>query len=127
MPHFAQVDGTDVVIRVIVADQAFIDSGRVGDPATWIETDPESYAGKSWDHATGQEKPGKPSKEINYAGPGMKYNRAQKGFEGIKPFPSWVMDNVTLLYKPPKARPPHQNGNPKTWVWDEATEDWILQ
>lgn len=34
---FAEVIG-GIVQRVIVATQAFIDSGKVGDPANWIET-----------------------------------------------------------------------------------------
>lgn len=40
---FAEIiDGT--VRRVIVADQAFIDSGAVGDPKNWIETsDKKNY------------------------------------------------------------------------------------
>jgi hypothetical protein len=38
MSHFAQVDENDVVVQVIVAEQDFIDSGLVGDPASWIQT-----------------------------------------------------------------------------------------
>jgi hypothetical protein len=39
LPCFAEIDPvTHIVKRVIVADQAFIDSGVVGDPANWIPT-----------------------------------------------------------------------------------------
>lgn len=36
--YFAEIDKDGNVLRVIVADQAFIDSGAVGDPKKWIET-----------------------------------------------------------------------------------------
>ena len=36
--YFAEVDKDGTVKRVIVADQAFIVSGAVGDPANWVET-----------------------------------------------------------------------------------------
>ena len=42
MSHFAKVptlaDGKGVVEEVIVADQEFINSGRVGDPSIWWQT-----------------------------------------------------------------------------------------
>lgn len=36
--YFAKVRGDGTVETVIVADQAFINSGAVGDPAMWVET-----------------------------------------------------------------------------------------
>lgn len=41
MSHFARVEN-GIVTAVIVAEQNFIDSGAVGDPAQWFET---SYTG----------------------------------------------------------------------------------
>lgn len=43
--YFAELDQDKKVIRVIVADQEFIDSGAVGDPSNWVETKEENYAG----------------------------------------------------------------------------------
>ena len=38
MSHFAEIDpSTNKVIRVIVAEQDFIDSGAVGDKKNWIQ------------------------------------------------------------------------------------------
>jgi hypothetical protein len=48
---FAEIDAQGTVLRVIVADQDFIDSGRVGDPKNWIETSPtirKNPAGKGY-------------------------------------------------------------------------------
>ena len=52
---FAQVDASNTVERVIVADQAFINSGVVGNPASWHQTyvsptaiQPHNYAGQGY-------------------------------------------------------------------------------
>jgi hypothetical protein len=37
MAHFAQIDENNRVVQVIVAEQDFINSGLVGDPARWIQ------------------------------------------------------------------------------------------
>ena len=37
--YYAQINEKGIVQSVIVADQAFIDSGKVGDPTKWIPTD----------------------------------------------------------------------------------------
>ena len=38
MSHFAEIDNNGVVLRVIVAEQDFINSGTVGDSFNWIQT-----------------------------------------------------------------------------------------
>lgn len=54
--YFAQVDEKGNVKTIIVADQAFINSGAVGDPSSWVETkydgtaDP-AYIGGKYDTA----------------------------------------------------------------------------
>jgi hypothetical protein len=37
--RFAHVTPEGIIDNIIVADQAFIDSGIVGDPASWVPTD----------------------------------------------------------------------------------------
>lgn len=83
--YFAEVDGNGDVLRVIVATQAFIDTGRVGDPTSWIETDPEERVRK------------------NYAGKGYKYDAQRDAFIAPKPDdPEATLDSVTLKWKVPK-------------------------
>ena len=38
MGHFAEINSENIVQRVIVAEQDFIDSGAVGDPNNWVQT-----------------------------------------------------------------------------------------
>ena len=38
MSHFAEIDNDNIVQRVLVVDQDFIDSGKLGDPNNWVQT-----------------------------------------------------------------------------------------
>jgi len=65
MAHYAQIDNNNQVIQVIVAEQDFINSGAVGDPAQWIQTSYNTYGEI---HRNG----GTPLRK-NYAGKGYMY------------------------------------------------------
>lgn len=105
MTYFAELDNNDVVIRVIVSDQDFINSGKVGNPLKWIET---SYNG---------------SMRKNYAGIGYKYDRIRNVFIPPKPYGSWILNEVTCVYDPPKPVPNISTGKPYTW--NELILNWV--
>lgn len=91
MSHFAEViDG--IVQRVIVAEQDFIDSGAVGDPANWVQTSYNTHAGT---HGMG----GTPLRK-NYAGVGFAYDSTRDAFIPPQPHPAWVLDDPTCTWKP---------------------------
>ncbi len=46
MSHFAEIDQDNIVVRVIVAEQDFINSGAVGDPRQWIQTSYNTQGGQ---------------------------------------------------------------------------------
>lgn len=100
--HWAEVDASGVVLRVIVADQRFINSGAVGDPARWIRT----YKDRS--------------QRRNYAAPGYTYDTGRNAFIPPKPFPSWTLDEVTARWVPPVPVP--QDGI--LYNWDEGSQTW---
>ena len=130
MSYFANVpvlaNGKGSVIDVIAADQAFIDSGAVGNPAFWWQT---SYNTRGNVHygPDGQPDGGIPFR-ANYAGVGYTFdtNIVQDGVVGVfyspSPYPSWVLDPQTYLWEAPIPYP--STGGP--YVWDEATESWVL-
>ena len=115
MAHFAEVDSTNTVLRVIVADQDFINSGAVGDPLHWVQT---SYNTHSGVHALG----GTPLRK-NYAGIGYTYDVSRDAFIPPKPFASWVLNEDTCLWEAPVPMPT----DGKMYRWDEATVSWALQ
>ena len=60
--YFAELNENNEVVRVIVANQSFIDSGAVGDPTRWVQT----------------------SMDKDGAGKGYKYDRQKRTFAPTK-------------------------------------------
>jgi len=115
MSHFAQIDQNNIVTRVIVIDKKEIESGRWGDPKTWIQT---SYNTRRGRHLSG----GTPLRK-NFAGVGYIYDPQRDAFYGKKPEGTWVLDEVTCTWVRPKAYPATPNDRNR-YVWDEDTQDW---
>lgn len=102
MSHFAKVEN-GVVTNVIVAEQEFIDSGAVGDPASWIQTSYNNNFRK------------------RFAGIGFLYNSELDVFILPKPFESWVFNDQTLEWESPISYPDDGKG----YHWDETTLSWL--
>lgn len=111
MAHFAQVKN-GIVLRVIVAEQDFIDSGKVGETSAWIQT---SYDTKGGVHLEG----GTPLRK-NYAGIGYTYDKTLDAFIPPKRYDSWSLDEEKCYWLPPSPAP--QDG--KSYDWDEETVGW---
>lgn len=111
--YFAEIDENNIVKRVIVAEQSFIDSGVVGDPKNWIQTSDNTSAGQ---HRSG----GIPLRK-NYAGIGYTYDEVRDAFIPPKEYPSWILDEQTCQYKSPTALP--KDG--KKYAWDESNLNWV--
>lgn len=114
MSHFAEVDSTNIVQRVIVAEQEFIDSGAVGEPKSWIATSYNTRAGK---HLLG----GTPLRG-NFAGVGYTYDVALDAFVAPKPFASWKLNKATFSWEAPRPYPT----DGKYYEWDEKKKQWVL-
>ena len=124
MSHFAKVED-GVVTQVLVAEQDFINSGAVGDPAQWIQTSYNTRAGVHYEpdsHTPSADQ----SKALrkNYAGIGYTYDAARDAFIPPKPdpYPSWIIDDATGLWKPPVAMPT----DGQEYDWDESTLSWVV-
>jgi len=107
MSHFAQINSDNIVVKVIVAEQEFIDSGAAGDPATWIQTSYNTRLGVHYDPATKQ-----PSEDQtkalrkNFAGVGFTYDAVRDAF--IPPRPDdivYVFDEVRCCWAPTRVAP----------------------
>ena len=102
MSHFAEIDGDGIVIRVIVAEQDFINSGAVGDSFNWVQT---SYNGNF---------------RKNYAGRGYIYDEVRDAFIPPKPFDSWTLNEDTCRWDAPTPYP----DDGKVYGWNEDTTSW---
>ncbi len=99
---FAEVDNSNVILRIIVVDQANINTGLFGNPGNWIQT---YYDG---------------SQRKNYAGPGYSFDNGRNAFIPPKPFASWILDEPTARWKAPHEPNPGQDCE-----WNEAAQKWV--
>jgi hypothetical protein len=101
MSHFAKLEN-NAVTQIIVAEQAFINSGQVGDSFLWVQT---SYNGNF---------------RKNYAGIGYTYDRVRDAFIPPQPYTSWILNEDTCLWNAPVAMPDDDN----KYTWNEETQNW---
>ena len=119
MSHFAKVY-QGKVIKVIVADQAFVDQLVDHEPGAWIQTSYNTRGGKHL-NAQKEEDGGTPLR-YNYAGVGGNYDSYNDAFYDRQPYPSWKLNKTNYVWEAPKPRPADPDG--KGHVWDEDIGDW---
>lgn len=116
MAHFAKIEN-GVVVQVVVAEEDFIATGALGDPANWKQT---SYNTRGGIHYGQDGQPsGREPLHKNYAGVGYTFDGT--GFAAPQPFPSWNMNSTTYLWETPVAMPTDD----KQYAWNEATLAWV--
>ncbi len=103
MSHFAEINTDNIVQRVIVAEQDFINSGAVGDSFNWVQT---SYNGNF---------------RKNYAGTGYTYDKTRDAFIAPQPYASWTLVEATCQWESPTPYPT----DGEMYTWDEDTTNWV--
>lgn len=92
--YFAELGSNKEVIRVIVADQEFINSGKLGDPNNWVQT---------WmDEEDPITKDKKVNPKKNYAGIGDKYDATRDAYIKGKETPTTIFDEEKATWIEPK-------------------------
>jgi hypothetical protein len=116
MAHFAELDNTNTVTRVIVvhnnelldkngneSEQKGIEFCVAHYGGTWVQT---SYNGNI---------------RKNYAGIGYIYDPIRNAFIGQKLFESWVLNENTCRWEAPVLYPT----DGKNYYWNEETIAWV--
>ena len=131
MSQFAQIDENNIVQRVLVIDQAEIDTGNWGDPATWIQTSYNTLGGVYYTPNVSPPTPDPDQSKAfrkNFAGVGYTWlpdGPEGGGFVPPKPYPSWTtMNSFSYLWEAPVPMP--TPNSPPYYTWDESTLSWIL-
>lgn len=109
MAHFAEIDESGLVLRVLVVpdeeehrgQQFLADDLLLG--GKWIKT---SYTGKI---------------RKNFAGAGFQYDAERDAFIPPKPFPSWSLNEQSCQWEAPSPAP--KDGGP--YRWDEDALAWV--
>ena len=116
MTHFAEINADNIVQRVIVADQEFVD----GQEGEWVQTSYNTRGGKHYD-VDGNEDSITPLRK-NYAGVGYIYDSAKDAFYSPEPYPSWTLNETSCQWEPPTPMPVDDN----LYSWDEPTLAWVI-
>ena len=106
MAHFAEINASNIVQRVIVVADSEEANG-----ATWCS----NLLGGTWVQTSFNATIRK-----NFAGIGYTFDLVRDAFIPPKPYPSWVLNESTCLWNAPVPMPP---GGP--WKWNENTQEWI--
>ena len=119
MSYFAKVvDG--VVVRVIRAEQDFMDSFIDDSPGAWIQTSYNTTGGVHVDPETREPDGGTPLR-YNYAGVGFTYDKTRDAFIPPKPYNTWVLNEDTCLWEPPVPRPTDTDTD---YDYNDETQTW---
>lgn len=110
MSIFAQLNEDNVVIQVC---PIFMETPEV--ELNWLQTN----LGGRWVETSDRLVNGKPFR-VNPANIGMTYDETRDAFIGKKHYPSWVLNEETLVYYAPIPRPTDD----KPYRWDEQTFSW---
>lgn len=126
MAHFAQIDDNNIVVQVLVIDQAEIDTGNWGDPASWVQTSYNTRGGVYYTPNTDTPDADQ-SKAFrkNYAGVGYTWlpdGPDGEGFVPPKSYPSWIMNSFSYLWEAPVPYP----NDGLVYEWSEAAQSWAL-
>ena len=116
MAHFAEVDESNIVLRVLVVHDEDEHRGQefladdLGLGGTWVQTSYHTHANT---HSLG----GTPL-HMNYAGVGFSWDGT--GFAAPQPYGSWSLDE-NYSWQPPTSMPDDEN----VYIWDEDATSWV--
>jgi hypothetical protein len=102
MAHFAKVEN-GLVVQVVVAEQDFISTGALGDPASWIQTSYNTRGNVHYDQNGNVDAEGTRG---NYAGIGYTYDAQNDVFVAPQPSPDHILDTDTWTWWNPTATDP---------------------
>lgn len=107
MAHFAEIDGNNIVLRVLVVPNEQEHRGQdylaneIGLGGTWVQTSYNNSIRKQ------------------FAGIGYTYDAEADVFAAPRPYPSWSLD-ANHDWQPPTPMPDQGE-----WMWDEGTLAWV--
>ena len=120
MAHFAKLSEDNIVLDVIVVNDAWLDdngteSEAVGIAALQLWSGWPYWAQTSYSNA----------KRVRYGGIGFTFDRALNAFIPPKPYASWILNEDSCLWEAPVEYPidgEQYNWNEETQTWDLITQ-----
>jgi len=124
MAHFAELDENNIVLRVVVVDDAHEADGESWCSAffgtnSWKQTSFNTRGGVHYASNSDTPDDGTAFRK-NYAGIGYTYDPVRDAFIPPKVYPSFVFDEDSCTWVPPTPRP--DDGS--VYGWNEDTQSW---
>ena len=115
MAHFAELDSNNVVLRVIVVNNAeLLDENDVEQESLGISFCQTLFGG-TWKQTSYNGNLRK-----NFAGVGYSYDSSKNAFIAPQPYSSWTLNETSCQWEPPVSYP--TDGN--RYTWNEETTSW---
>ena len=118
MAHFAELNSSNEVLRVIVVSNDDVNANggdKHADAETFVATIvPHSTGGVAWKQCSYNNNFRK-----QYVGKGATYNASKDIFIADKPYPSWTLDSNDD-WQAPTDKP----DDGKIYVWNETDRQW---
>ena len=115
MAHFAELDSNNVVLRVIVVNNAeLLDENDVEQESLGISFCQTLFGG-TWKQTSYNGNLRK-----NFAGVGYSYDSSKNAFIAPQPYASWTLNETSCRWEAPVSLP--TDGN--RYTWNEETTSW---
>lgn len=123
MAHYAFLDENNVVTEVIAGTDGLDMEAVYGEVRGQVckKTCADTLGGVYYDAPNQPAVDQAKAFRKNYAGIGFSYDYARDAFIPPKPYPSWLLDEMTCMWHSPVPHP----GDGKQYLWDEDTLSWI--
>jgi len=118
MAHFAELNSSNEVLRVVVISNTDVDANG-GDEHADAETFVTNLLGHESEGVAWKQTSFNHNFRKQYAGQGYTYDTSKDKFISIKPFPSWTLDSNDD-WEAPVAYPVDD----KDYNWNETTQAW---
>ena len=124
MSHWAEIDGSNQVVRIIVGNNDKPDEGyqwlidNLG--GTWVQSSFNTYGGVYYNADRTVADDQSKALRYNHAAKGYAYDENRDAFIPPQPYASWVLDEATCQWVAPIAYPAEGDH-----VWDEEAGDWV--
>ena len=115
MAHFAELDRNNIVLQVIVVNNAeMLDENGI-EQEDIGRAFCKNILGGTWKQTSYNSKIRK-----NYAGIGYTYDAVNDAFIAPKPYSGWVLNTETFQWDAPIPYP----SDGKMYIWDDVSQSW---
>jgi len=124
MAHYAEIDSSNKVLRVLVVDN-LVQNGAdylantLGLGGVWVQTSYNTHGGIHY--GPDGQPDGEQQLGYNYAGIGYNYDPVANAFYINQPFPSWSLNPTSYLWEAPIPYPTTGGA----YYWDEQSQSWL--